>query len=1305
MAKMNLDLNAFSSAGVYTLEYDASERTVIDTQTVRLVIGFSRKGPFNAPVYLPDAKTMKTVFGDVDKFLEKQGSYFHRMCYTALDVGPVFALNLLPLNNHADLGDKVDYQSFSLASTEFNGTKIKKLYSSFFNKERFWFPDQDYFLANVNSPGSVNEGKILNVVNLSQKPTSVLIRKILPKEFAVSAVEWYGAGNVPAYIYEDDLIQDYFVELTIVEGDWTDYTKLSIDPIFSEYFDRNGLKKAKFKEFLSAPEVTTINSTIGTIIPDFVDKREVNYSIDTLVNQSFARTGIFVAINRDILDDYDNFNNEVDTDAYSAIDMIGHNLAKAYNPDDARENPEIMDFLSYRNGIQTSYDFALLADHSGELLENASYYLGSSHLSNLSGQEWRWESQYLGDDYGYYNNVISIEKPGNEVGENHPSLIEYYKIKNQLIANQSIIRISENHYAMVKQVYEVEDNGTRLKIKISNKQKATETTDGFADQNIGPYPAIVLASMINTSSETSVSSTGLPAGTYDKVLLTHATEDSVIFDCSQSTAATATKITIDDVDFDAWATGATITEWTVARLYDVVKVGLGDFNITNVDFTASEDFVGITLENDADDADWLDDMISSYNDNDDLLVTTPAGEQYYLKITTDNGGVAGIVSTSDKFIFYVDKTEGDFALFQAYLVELGATADTDYAITGIDIKARPYNPNVLFVNTSLSIDDLAPLPSSGSDLGSTEATASAANIIKFVARPDKFYQDADDDGILYAYKYNKIYNYYDLGIVKDGNTVEASETSAQEPLEFDTVIDSDSGVVMLKIEMHDTYTVETDAYGVDLPGTFADDVTVTFGSSPADPVVITTDFGDAKEEISYISATLNVLKTEFAITEANKNEIETGDYIVSYKTLEDGTKDYRLAKVLSKIRRWNSGQNAYVYYITTTTAVHSVTNSEGADLYKVVRIKPLDDLVSNYRLFSLGGFTMTAWHMPSKASQLAQLEKILGVLDGANTNLTKMLKDKNVIQYRYIIDTFSGSINPNTYPKTYITKLAMARKQCLAIMNAPAIQEFIESTDPRFTEEPSLIDPKPILNTSYIADGGNLTLGPSFRFTLPDEGNGSKYCGYFAPNLILREGGKNISVPPAAHVSNQFVMKFINGTPFKVVAGTKRGVLSDAKLAGLEYDFLTEDRDVLEPLGINPIIKLRGIGDAVIYGNKMAYQKTLSAFNNLHVRDLLITIEDGIEDILSNYLFEFNDATTRLEIKTRVDKFLDGVRSAGGIYDFLVIMNEENNPPEIIDQNVGIIDVAIEPARSMDRIFNRVTILKTGGLASGGFSV
>jgi phage tail sheath protein FI len=123
----------------------------------------------------------------------------------------------------------------------------------------------------------------------------------------------------------------------------------------------------------------------------------------------------------------------------------------------------------------------------------------------------------------------------------------------------------------------------------------------------------------------------------------------------------------------------------------------------------------------------------------------------------------------------------------------------------------------------------------------------------------------------------------------------------------------------------------------------------------------------------------------------------------------------------------------------------------------------------------------------------------------------------------------------------------------------------------------------------------------------------------------------------------------------------------------------------------------------VIFGNKTGQQNVQSALSSINVREVVIYIQDGIAAILKNYLFEFNTAQTRLEIKTLADNFMSTVQSENGVYDFRNIMDETNNTPEVIDQNVGILDTYIEPVRGMEILVHRTTILRTGQIATGNF--
>ena len=100
----------------------------------------------------------------------------------------------------------------------------------------------------------------------------------------------------------------------------------------------------------------------------------------------------------------------------------------------------------------------------------------------------------------------------------------------------------------------------------------------------------------------------------------------------------------------------------------------------------------------------------------------------------------------------------------------------------------------------------------------------------------------------------------------------------------------------------------------------------------------------------------------------------------------------------------------------------------------------------------------------------------------------------------------------------------------------------------------------------------------------------------------------------------------------------------------------------------------------------------------------MIFIQDGIASILRNYIFEFNTAQTRLEIKTLADNFMQGVKRDNGVYDFKNVMDLTNNTPDVIDANMGILDTYVEPVRGLEILVHRTTILRTGSIAAGQFT-
>ena len=181
-----------------------------------------------------------------------------------------------------------------------------------------------------------------------------------------------------------------------------------------------------------------------------------------------------------------------------------------------------------------------------------------------------------------------------------------------------------------------------------------------------------------------------------------------------------------------------------------------------------------------------------------------------------------------------------------------------------------------------------------------------------------------------------------------------------------------------------------------------------------------------------------------------------------------------------------------------------------------------------------------------------------------------------------------------------------------------------------------------------------------------------------------------------------YIDKYTSYKPWSIVAGPRRGVISGNQVIGLERNLIQDDRAYLEPMGINPIVWENGVG-VEIFANKTAKQTPISALSSIHAREACIYIQDNVESILKKYNWESNTARNREEIKALVDSFLSNMKAGDGIYDFKTVMDASNNTTEIIDRNMGVIDIYIEVVRGLEILAQRLTVLKTGSIESGNF--
>lgn len=304
--------------------------------------------------------------------------------------------------------------------------------------------------------------------------------------------------------------------------------------------------------------------------------------------------------------------------------------------------------------------------------------------------------------------------------------------------------------------------------------------------------------------------------------------------------------------------------------------------------------------------------------------------------------------------------------------------------------------------------------------------------------------------------------------------------------------------------------------------------------------------------------------------------------------------------------------------------------------------------------------------------------------------LRRGLLSKAEIKWRYLIDGFDSYVQSGL--KKELASICKVKQNAFAIGNFPAVRTFVKCP---YT---SFVDDKGVFNVQYVADGYNRKKAAVTRFDLPSTDEGASFIAFYT-QLKFSDGYVDSTMPSAGLVSNLFMEKYSSRHPYYIVAGPNYAAISASGLVGPDYNFDDDELNVLEPFGVNAMIYRSGFG-TFINSNQTAKQTPVSALSKVHVRELVIYLQDEVAKILQAYQWEFNNPTVRNKIKDRADYICNQIKANGGLIDFLNIMNDSNNTPEIIDNEMAILSTHIEPGRGMGKMIHELTIYKTGEMQS-----
>lgn len=204
----------------------------------------------------------------------------------------------------------------------------------------------------------------------------------------------------------------------------------------------------------------------------------------------------------------------------------------------------------------------------------------------------------------------------------------------------------------------------------------------------------------------------------------------------------------------------------------------------------------------------------------------------------------------------------------------------------------------------------------------------------------------------------------------------------------------------------------------------------------------------------------------------------------------------------------------------------------------------------------------------------------------------------------------------------------------------------------------------------------------------------SNYVASYYPwvKILNTDKNKPVWVPPSVVLPGVIAFNDSVAAEWFAPAGLNRGGLTNVieaktRLTRVERDALYEGR-------MNPIATFPGQG-VTVFGQKTLQAKP-SALDRINVRRLLIAVKKFIASSTRYLVFENNTAATRNRFLSIVNPYLESIQQRQGLYAFRVKMDETNNTPDVIDRNIMVGEIFLQPAKTAEFIVLDFNVLPTG---------
>ena len=424
-----------------------------------------------------------------------------------------------------------------------------------------------------------------------------------------------------------------------------------------------------------------------------------------------------------------------------------------------------------------------------------------------------------------------------------------------------------------------------------------------------------------------------------------------------------------------------------------------------------------------------------------------------------------------------------------------------------------------------------------------------------------------------------------------------------------------------------------------------------------------TEVSEFAGTIVPVGSTVGFSGNNITITTTTDNWAQLG----AFKAFFDAASD----KTTRKLKV--TGANAGSYTVSSVTVNLAVDQSVAS--YVIAVAETLQTVAPAISTSAITSVTKHTWGQSSEVISTADTNYLQVLQTSSDHVLTGgandfASSDANIIAGYALFansDQFDislvpvGNVSPTT-AQSIVNTLAEVRKDCVVFISPRNISNgtdhWITSSGSNATDAIIAYRDATNLNTSYA---------------VIDSGWKYQYDRY---NDAYRW------VPLNGDIAGLCARTDYSADPWFSPGGFNRGQIKN--IVKLGFNPSQADRDVLYPVGVNPVVTFPGQG-TVLYGDKTMLRKP-SAFDRINVRRLFIVLEKSIAVAAKYQMFEFNDSFTRAQFKNLVEPFLRDVQGRRGVVDFRVKCDETNNTGEVIDRNEFVADIFIKPNRSINYI-------------------